>query len=872
MKWKRLIASTTLAFMMSSAIALQPAQAATYQLKDGVLIDAPTKKVVKGYALYKGKLYKDGKLNKGYVYWNNKLYRNSVLNTGYAIVGEGNLMRLYYDTQLKSGTKKARNNTLLFKNGFLAQGNVQTKDLQYLYVDGRLSSADEKVYQKASLYYLYEKGHLSTGEKMNATKQYLFKDGKLDTAAPTQLRDGHLFVEGRAPQGNYLYEGTLYFYGKVSQELTDYKGLYYYKDGKLADGDASPYPVKFNQGVPIVTIDSVSMLDLNRLQVLGEDTSWLLKEQIRVNGKNVKGKGYIQSEEDNSVWLLNTPVALDEDIAIQIGDQSFTLNYDLTQASLALANDTFEPGEENTLALQIGATQKSVKEWKEAGYDIKFTAQQAIFTEGATSTTGELATTNKGVYPLHVSVEKNGKKRELDTKIRFTAYNPKEEVATDEIYLKVRQDYYNYQMTPTKTLVVGELGYVSTVQFANPGFRVNGANLTYTSSDTSVISFRDEDLQDASSEDSLPIIAPHLVAKKAGKAKITVKAGNYTQSFTVNVVDSKRKLTTITAPKTYKAYIEKDINPLAVSGLRATQKDQYGDPYYKATNKSIIQYPKTIPFRYEPIKTFTGTEVYTSLTPTTAGQKGTIYYKNASGKTLAQTVLTTSKLPAKAEIDFNNLNDLTWHYEDVNGKYAGEVPKADVSGYKVRYNPAMLSIDGETTGEYTIGRINYAPVTFLRNGYTTVYIYDKNDKLIRTRTIYSPATRPAITSIDTKDVPTLTAPATIGYKDVLYTLEEAGKDPKVERFTLSQNSNATVRMTQKAREWADAEEYENTVQAGDLYLDYDENGKFSTGDRPVLTVTADNATDYALNKWQINEKDTIYIRYGNVIEKEIKIN
>lgn len=89
--------------------------------KKNVLVHAKSEKVVKGYKVYKGKLYKNGKLNKGY-----------------AVIGSGLNMKLYHNEALKKGYKTAKSNQYLFKNGKLTTTLVEHKSL--FYYKGKLAN------------------------------------------------------------------------------------------------------------------------------------------------------------------------------------------------------------------------------------------------------------------------------------------------------------------------------------------------------------------------------------------------------------------------------------------------------------------------------------------------------------------------------------------------------------------------------------------------------------------------------------------------------------------------------------------------------------------------------------------------------------
>lgn len=159
MKKKRLTAIALSTAMFTSAIAMAPGVTnakTTYKIVNGKLVDVKTKKVVKGYKTYNGKLYKDGKLFKG-------IYKNTYYNKGKKASYWYN--DVYYH-QGKPYTGYSGQQKLRFKDGLPLTGEYN----KILFEDGKRFNG-----WKDSKYYL--KGHLANGNVTINGKTYKFKDG-----------------------------------------------------------------------------------------------------------------------------------------------------------------------------------------------------------------------------------------------------------------------------------------------------------------------------------------------------------------------------------------------------------------------------------------------------------------------------------------------------------------------------------------------------------------------------------------------------------------------------------------------------------------------------------------------------------------------
>ena len=159
MKKKQLTAIALSATMLASAVAVTPGVASaktTYKIVNGKLVDAKTKKVVKGYKMFNGKLYKDGKLFKGIykeTYYNkgkkaSYWYEGIYYHQGKPYTGYSGQQKLRFDDGLPlTGTYKkilfedgkrfkGWKDKKYYMNGLLANGNVTINGQTYKFKDG----------------------------------------------------------------------------------------------------------------------------------------------------------------------------------------------------------------------------------------------------------------------------------------------------------------------------------------------------------------------------------------------------------------------------------------------------------------------------------------------------------------------------------------------------------------------------------------------------------------------------------------------------------------------------------------------------------------------------------------------------------------
>lgn len=158
---KKIILSTMVAAVGLTLVAPTASEAASnVELnKKKVLVKKSTGKAVKGFKVYKGNLYKNGKLNKGY-----------------AVVGSGATMKLYYNTKLKKGLKTAQHKQYLFEDGKLTKTLVEFKGL--FYYKGQLAHGTI-----AGVTYTYGKNTSDTSAEQFVKNVQVAIENKGDTAA-----------------------------------------------------------------------------------------------------------------------------------------------------------------------------------------------------------------------------------------------------------------------------------------------------------------------------------------------------------------------------------------------------------------------------------------------------------------------------------------------------------------------------------------------------------------------------------------------------------------------------------------------------------------------------------------------------------------
>ena len=224
-----------------------------FKLKNNTLVYRTNGKIVKGYRVYKEKLYKDGKLTTGRIKYgkapNMKLYRNGIIEKELYITKD--YKYAFKDGVLIKGTYKQESQTgldLIFKDGILSHyielknDRPSDKEEPKLYDNGKLykgnyvlSSYQYQPYDEPTSSYLrlFINGKLATGYKkaMYKGETYLFKNGVAGDGEYGYLPfyyNGKVYVAGKPSSKYVTIDDKLYYKHKL---FTGEKGDRYYKDG-----------------------------------------------------------------------------------------------------------------------------------------------------------------------------------------------------------------------------------------------------------------------------------------------------------------------------------------------------------------------------------------------------------------------------------------------------------------------------------------------------------------------------------------------------------------------------------------------------------------------------------------------------------------
>lgn len=256
------------ASVVATAVAPQASAAAYKVNKKDQLVSSTTGKLVKGWKVFGGKLYKNGKLAPA---------------KKYKIIGTGAAQRLYYGPTLKKGYKTANSKALLFKDGKLADGWKQAGKNERLYKNGKLDKG----------YTVYTNVE---GDK------FLYLNGKLKKGDKTATRAGEtlLFTDGVLSKGLKEFKGKTYYNGKVANGTIDGKE---YDNGVLVTDIASV------KAINSTTVEVTFKKDLTASDVKAADFTI---EGLEVKNAAVKGS-------DSKVVVLTT--------APQEANKEYTLKY-----------------------------------------------------------------------------------------------------------------------------------------------------------------------------------------------------------------------------------------------------------------------------------------------------------------------------------------------------------------------------------------------------------------------------------------------------------------------------------------------------------------------------------------------------------------
>lgn len=237
---KKIVTATAIAALCATTATTAHA-ASTIGLQHGKLVTVSNGKVVKGYKVYKNKLYYNGKLTTGRVKYGKgtamKLYHNGVLQKGIYVTK--NYKRIFKDGYVIKGQYTYRTEKgidAIFYNGVLT--HLIEVDGPYLRDNGKLKKGlytikDEYIADESndviSYIALYENGKTAKGIKFAEYlhQKLLFKDGLIPSA---MIYKGHVYENGlRVKKNQYVFvDNQLYV---NDQTLTGQYDSKYYEAG-----------------------------------------------------------------------------------------------------------------------------------------------------------------------------------------------------------------------------------------------------------------------------------------------------------------------------------------------------------------------------------------------------------------------------------------------------------------------------------------------------------------------------------------------------------------------------------------------------------------------------------------------------------------
>ncbi|MGG0658079.1 Ig-like domain-containing protein [Rummeliibacillus pycnus] len=297
------------ASVLTSAVVVPGTNASaktTYKVtKKGTLVNAKTNKTVKGYASYKGKLYKDGKVFTG-LYSKKYYYKNGVKATGtyagaYYYKGSKKVTTgTYNGAYYYKGIKKVTTGT--YNNAYYVKGvkKVTTGTYNGAYYVNGVKKVTTGTYNKA--YYENGKKVVSTG----LYKEKYYKDGVLNV-------------------GLALFEGKLYNDADLNKGLKKFEEKFYF-DADLANGtyDDNGVEKAFENGVEVgAKVKSVEAINAKELKItfnksLDADTAEVIGNYVLDGTDLAAATGSVELSEDKKSVVITLATALTKDTSYKV--------------------------------------------------------------------------------------------------------------------------------------------------------------------------------------------------------------------------------------------------------------------------------------------------------------------------------------------------------------------------------------------------------------------------------------------------------------------------------------------------------------------------------------------------------------------------
>ncbi|WP_397537220.1 Ig-like domain-containing protein [Rummeliibacillus pycnus] len=295
----------------------------TYKVSNGKLVNAKTKKAIKGYKSYKSVLYKDGKKFTGL--YSNRYYKNGVKATG-----------TYKNTYYVKGVKKVTTGT--YAGAYYVNGVKKVTTGTYAgayYVNG-VKKVTTGTYNNA--YYVKGVKKVTTG---TYNKAYYVKGKK---AVATGLYQSKYYVDGVLNVGLALFEGKLYDGAEQNKGLKEFKGKTYFNADLANDTykDANGVEKAYENGVEVgAKVKSVEAINGAQIKVtfnksIDEDT--ISNITVAPVGGSAISSGLTLklSEDKKSVVITNATAFTTGEYTVKVTDSVKTTAGDKVEASTKL--------------------------------------------------------------------------------------------------------------------------------------------------------------------------------------------------------------------------------------------------------------------------------------------------------------------------------------------------------------------------------------------------------------------------------------------------------------------------------------------------------------------------------------------------------
>ncbi|KMT22896.1 hypothetical protein [Clostridium cylindrosporum] len=499
--------------------------------------------------------------------------------------------------------------------------------------------------------------------------------------------------------------------------------------------------------------------------------------------------------------------------------------------SVDIKEETYDDDRKNqVLYLLINEEGISIEFLKVAGYTVEFQAKKNdgsdadIFTTGSKSDTGKLRDgLPKGRYTVVVMLSK-GSNKYISSPVNIDVINLDSNVSSIEGYtihnlgqngIIDEGDFINN----SNILVVGEKATIESldVLIDSEVYRVS-SDIEIISNDTSII-----DLENG-----------YIIAESKGVSSLTILYNGVSKKINIEVKEDERKVSTIEA-KDFDIITQKN------SAYNLYIKDQYGDPIDYKNIKVAIQGSYQIAdaiIEYKDIG-----EAILNVQAGSVEGLATIHLKDNEGNLLHSIQVRVSRMDNVEKLsldivpykDSSYSKDLTIFPESYDidryikfqmsqynseGIYNGRVNLKD---YSVMYDKDLLSISGLDNGVFN--DVEDFIVSAKKSGESDLAVFYPNRSLAYKVRIKVQSYSNKIEGVNWKSTTDINYVGEVVNIYDMLDVVESSNDDYINGIVLSNPTSHRVRIKK-----SDSITINGNMSIGDLYLDKDDNGIYSTGD------------------------------------------